>query len=775
MTDNVIRCVLGKVGRATKEELTELIDDMYGVVNQRMRAYGEDFASALSVAEFNKRKAIETEKARKQHDLLFNEIKERSVRQQMADTGLDDYRALQAVLVGVERSNATGTKFSIDEQRKALHGRYLGGMIARLEQAGLLPIIRREDSHLALANEYARLTGDENAKSSGNKQIQDAAKIIHNTMESLRAELNQSGAYIRDLKGFYGHQTHDGSRIKAQGEQAWKEAIAPLLDWDKMGVQDRDKFLSAAYKDLSKQSGAWGGTSNTAKRLSEARQFHFQSPEAWFKYNEQFGVGGYLDTLGFSIERQVRDLALMRNFGVNPKAMFNKLTGDLARPEQIKLTHYFEQLTGEANDPVNHTVATVGRSIRSFQSMSKLGGALFSYIGDLPSKIVELERQGAGIFQAINESLRPITGRLSREEADLMRASLGVGMEGRLGAFMDASPTGDNIPGRISQAMRLFFKLNLQYAWTNANKIGTASFMTHALAAERGKTYGELPEYERNFFNQYGINPDDWDAIRTEGLVTLEGGREHLMPDNIKDTSIANKLRTYIVSRVDYATVTQGAKQTATMTGGLHPGDWKGEGVRLLTQLLSYPVTYISKVWGPLLYHSGKADVPLMLHLVIGATLAGYAGNALRDLARGKEPAMDAEAIGQAFLKGGAGGLFADLTMGYLINGNERDYTSAIAGPTVGTVNDIAEIARKVAHGEPIGNKGVKLLTSNVPGNNLFYIRPILDYAFLNQMMEASSPGWGRRVEKYYRDDRGQEYLVNWMRPSSQLQYDVRK
>lgn len=48
----------------------------------------------------------------------------------------------------------------------------------------------------------------------------------------------------------------------------------------------------------------------------------------------------------------------------------------------------------------------------------------------------------------------------------------------------------------------------------------------------------------------------------------------------------------------------------------------------------------------------------------------------------------------------------------------------------------------------------------NTPFVNLFYIRPALDYLFLNSLREVSSPGYRRRLETRRLKDYGQERIV---------------
>lgn len=100
-------------------------------------------------------------------------------------------------------------------------------------------------------------------------------------------------------------------------------------------------------------------------------------------------------------------------------------------------------------------------------------------------------------------------------------------------------------------------------------------------------------------------------------------------------------------------------------------------------------------------------------------------------------------------------------------------------GPTIGAAADAIEIAlkaRDAAAGKITGNEAkapyadaLNLLLGNNPVfyANLFYVRPALDYLFLNSMREAVSPGYLKRRGKRRMKDYQQQNIVerNSLRP----------
>ena len=57
------------------------------------------------------------------------------------------------------------------------------------------------------------------------------------------------------------------------------------------------------------------------------------------------------------------------------------------------------------------------------------------------------------------------------------------------------------------------------------------------------------------------------------------------------------------------------------------------------------------------------------------------------------------------------------------------------------------------------------LLLNNTPFLNLAYARPAMDLAVLNDIQEWMSPGTFRRRERKMREDFGQEFIVDPLRP----------
>jgi hypothetical protein len=119
-----------------------------------------------------------------------------------------------------------------------------------------------------------------------------------------------------------------------------------------------------------------------------------------------------------------------------------------------------------------------------------------------------------------------------------------------------------------------------------------------------------------------------------------------------------------------------------------------------------------------------------------------------------------------AMAQGGGLGIYGDFVFGDF-NRFGRSVSSTLLGPTLGQVDDIAELwghlkglAAGESEGKDIYPKLAKLVLNNTPYINLIYMRAALDYLFLNQLTEAMNPGYLKRMEKSVKEKNNQTFFI---------------
>lgn len=201
------------------------------------------------------------------------------------------------------------------------------------------------------------------------------------------------------------------------------------------------------------------------------------------------------------------------------------------------------------------------------------------------------------------------------------------------------------------------------------------------------------------------------------------------------------------------------------MTQGNRPGTFAGEALRFVGQFKGFPFAFTQRVVGRTLYGMRK-DATILdrtAHIgamIAGMTMAGYMAMTMKDLMKGYWPPRDPTdpaTWAAAFVQGGAAGIYGD----YLFAQTNRfggGFLETTAGPVIGSAADLVDISlamRDVAVGKLTGSeanfpaaRALTWATGNTPFANLFYVRPALDYLFLNSMREAVSPGYMKKQAK---------------------------
>jgi hypothetical protein len=269
--------------------------------------------------------------------------------------------------------------------------------------------------------------------------------------------------------------------------------------------------------------------------------------------------------------------------------------------------------------------------------------------------------------------------------------------------------------------------------------------------------------------------------------------------DRLRDRTIANELKipdiwtadqkvaaqdearlrvqAWFSSFVDDALTEPRAAEKAVLTWGQRDGTALGVTLRLLTQFKSYPYTLITRNILPTLreanaslaaIRAGEADqealgrpAMMLANTIVGLTLLGYVSGAAIDLMGGKEPRPvdDPRTWVAAFARGGGAGFYGDFLFAQY-NRHGQGALAALAGPSVGTAEQLLAMFGKLRDGEDADANALRLAIANTPFLNLFYLRAALNYSILYQMQEAASPGYLDRLERRMQEEEGRGFWL---------------
>lgn len=482
------------------------------------------------------------------------------------------------------------------------------------------------------------------------------------------------------------------------------------------------------------------------------------------------------------------------------------------------LRHALDIAVGTNSMPVSVKWAEIGSGIRVLQSVAKLGGALISSITDPIAVAASAQFRGSSFFPTFMDQLAgTLSGRPKGEAAEI-GFLVGEGFDGMISNIGSKFGAVDGFPGKLSKLQDLFFRLSGLTWWTDAGRSSAGRIISAEMGMRAAFEYAQLPAAYRHVLGMHGITEAKWKVIRKASLRQVNG-KDYVTPDRISDidaehfvelaqprlaaldpkkldpeayarrrTAILEDTRrevTHDVARffadeTSFGMIETDARSRRTSTWGTRPGTMAGEAMRFIMQFKGWPIAFTQRVigrnillgrrpgsWDPrseIFWSETAANIATLL---AGLTMAGWAAMTVKDTLKGYTPRDpgDPRTWMAALQQGGAWGIYGD----FLFSTSNRfggGLAETLAGPTIGTVGDLWNIASDARDAAITGgedtfstSKAFSSLWANLPMANLFYVKPALDYMFLNSLRETLSPGYLRSQEQRRDREFGQERL----------------
>ena len=809
----------GKIDEPTAMGLLEDLNDFFEAKKKAISPENLDDA----VATYLKGKLDESIMAAviEKRNALINTAVEVKAIHFMKTSKLPPAQALKALMGGTIKSAYKG-KLSIDASGKALTNKYVGRLIDRIDKDGDLQIFNSGKIDDEIAIELFEMRPNGEPGKSGSEAAQRIARHIHTLQATAIKGANHAGGYINERPGYIFRQSHDSSRLRKAGFEEWYKYVVERLDHDATfdGADPRE-FLEGAYNGLitgvhhrfdggneSNYLMGFKGPANVAKRVSQQRLLHFKSGDSFMEYNRLFGTGDLREGVVRGLEHMARNTALMQGLGTNPLQMLTKLKtraasqaqkiGDFKSVDELNsasIENMFKEIDGTTRIPGNISIAKVNAGIRMVQNMARLGGATISSITDIPAQAAELRHQGIPLFSAYANAFGNLfRGRGSAEQRTIARY-MGIGFDGITGDLMSRFGSTDHLPGTMSKMQQKFFKLNLMSWWNDSHRTGMGLMMSANMADSAKLSYDKLGAPLQNVLRQYGILDSEWNVLRKNAISKADNDVSYMVSDNLDQlsdsdivaylkekgndkptkrqittarTDLISMLDTFYIDRADHGIPMPGAAERAIMNQGTVAGTVNGEIFRHLMQFKSFPITMIRRGLGREIkgQANGKADLVGLSQLLVASTIFGYGAMYMKDILKGRtpreftgDPLEDSKLIAAAMSQGGGLGIYGDFMFGeYSRYG--RSFLATMAGPTLGQLDDVAEIWTRLRTGEDVAAKVVQSTINNTPFVNLFYTRMALDYLFLYQLQESVNPGYLRRMENRIMRENDQKFFV---------------
>jgi hypothetical protein len=785
------------------------------VIQARAPATTESAALREAVAEITRE--AEAAASAQRRAVLLNEGKRLQAQGRITGNwGKQLGLGLRSMVTGTQR-NVAGARISAAGQQDVARGVLVGGLHGAVSRLGkdvlrLFTSDALEDDIGRALFALARDTPDAAALAKLDPNAVKLAQAIRQQQELARTLLNREGAAIGKYDGYIARQAHDVTRI-ARDEAGWRAMAAEHFDLPRMlaetDAKDADALLDSLYRALSTglhlkaveppSPTQKRGLGSLANRLSQARVIHFKDADGYLAYNRQFGAGTLREAVVHGLEQAGKSVGLMQVLGTNPAAFLDSMEASLVKelkksnPDADAVARFrtdvanarkrLAEVDGSLDIPGHAPLASFSSGVRMLQTMASLGGSTVSSYVDVAGFLVGARHNGVNVFQAADAAIRGIfTGRKPAERAEIASA-LGVVFESLAGKMASRFSLDDGTRGALAHAQAQFFRLNLQNWWTDGLRFAAAEMLSHNLASHAGKAWADLDPRLVRTLTLYGLDAAGWKLARG-AVEALPDGRAFLNPSAIEDEGVQRALRAYFTDQNGYLLLSPDSESRYLTKAGTQRGTVAGELVRFMAQFKSYTVAFTQKMVGRELI--GNIDVDArglgamkdalgsgaamlgMAQLVALTTVFGYQAMAMKDLLKGKKPRdpSDPRTALAAMQQGGGLGIMGDFLFGRA-NRTGGGFIGTLAGPLAGDIESLANMyftAREAAldpeKKAQLGDDLFRLTWSNVPGNNLFYVKPVLDYLLLWNVQEMLNPGAMQRLEKGARNA-GQEYLVS--------------
>lgn len=607
-------------------------------------------------------------------------------------------------------------------------------------------------------------------------------------------------------KGLSARETNEA--MKRMAKEKWIQTISPLLDLRRTFGSMSSKEVTAVLGDIydaflsgehlkapftePREALGFKPKGNLAKKMSAGRELHFKDATSWWKYNEQYGHGSIQENVLATIHGMSNQLGLLKMWGTNPQAMLDKMISYIKQQDpsvgKLKLWHaenIMKELDGSSTIPVSNGLAKAASSFRAYESMAHLGKVMATSFNDLAVRASLLRNDhGVGFFDAWGSAIGDMVKGHAEEDVKIMLKTLGVWSESEFGHQVRYFAAADTPGGKIGKAMMKYFKLAGMTWWDKTHKEGVATMLSRYMALRRGQAFDALPIGEQRAMRIYGLESKEWDLIRHPDNVLNPYGNTKLVaaeavqqikPELIRKylgkpeaagreiqavrNDIEERLRTYFIDQVDHALITPSATDRAFVNMGTQPGTPLGELVRFMGQFKYFSIGMTRRVGARIfLGHKGETDpirgrsVASFMEFLTTATLMGYIGNTVKDLAKGQTP-MPPNTL-KAWTRAldmGATGIMTQYLFGeYHKYGTS--FSGTILGPAAGTTDEVIRTMYKAFANDHPGRALTNFAFNNFPGANLWGVDLAMKVLFLDNLKNKMSPGYKHRLRKRLRE-----------------------
>lgn len=675
------------------------------------------------------------------------------------------------------------------------------GFMGRQKGKAHLPNIVREIKGEA--------TGDASAKAVADAwlKIQDLSVDLFNT----------AGGTMQRLQRYL-PQGQNAVRMTKAGRERWVEVHMKALDWNATRWPDgspippseRKAVLDRVFDTLTTDGAnkvdatAFRGRGRAVGNMIDNHRFlHYADADAWLRVHEEFGDGNVFEVMVRHIEEMAHKIAMIETFGPNPEMTAMNLKAivrreaasfgaeELSHAEAVmknKFDPMFETAMRENPMDPHSTFGNLVTGTANILTAAQLGSASFLAIpGDFMQSVAVRALNRQGMFDGVGTYIRALATdqKFMREIATqsgfvMDEVVMATYAQSR---FTGVATVGPAASRHVSEAV---MRASLMSGHTKAARWAVQSEFMGMMNRYRSTAFEELPF--RQVMERYGIQPDEWNALRTNVQPwTPRKGAEFMRPIDVLQTDMPNRQQLYrkfqgMIFDEARKMVPEASIEGATaLKGTTRPDTLVGALLYSFAMYKNFPISFIM-IYGRLGLTSPSVKGRLGFYAGLGAgmTMVGAVGTQLREMSKGRDPLpMDNMAfLGKSFLSGGALSIWGDFLFAG-VNEYGRGPADNVAGPLIQFLGDTTDLVLgdTFQWAETIGSlsndefesttasKAVAWARRYNPGSSVWWARLALERQVFDRLQELADPRAYQRQRQRVRNQRrdfGNDY---WWAP----------
>lgn len=599
--------------------------------------------------------------------------------------------------------------------------------------------------------------------------VEPAAKVLGEqskaAMDLMVKMQNLEGASITISKNYRVPQIHDRFLVRDATKDVWvsEHLVDGVLDWDEMRYHGKqipadqrqaileDVWESIVSEGRNKIDAANSNNETLAARVSRQRFLLYKSADSWLEMNRKYGQGNLYEQLLGHVETTSRYVALMHQFGPNPKAgaefvkrSLNKRLEELGKTMKAKP---YEKLKTQVDREIrafdeqfaiqNHDVDLAAgdalvqgvNTVRTMVGTANLGGLAIMTLSD-PFYGMWFKQMMKLPFTSYLLTLpRYIQGIAAGKRFEQQLINDGIGTEAALAMIHDSQrytmgAEGNHLARVLSQAN---YRITMASRITNVGRGIMGQDFAKALAHFNETPFEEIPF--SHIMQQLGITEKDWNLVKDTPLQAPEsrvfGKGQYLRPIDMwkhagseAARNAASKFLMFQEFLVRGAVPSPSIGSRGMLGGAISPRTLSGQFLRASAQFMLFPASIMFNHWKIAMMAPTALEKAYRIGMLVAYTTAGGAMiQQIKEILKGNgfqnmDPTENPEFWLKSAVIGGAGGIVGDWIYNNLAAVNHPS-TSPVAEFGKKTANVVIE-PLKWAYGSMTGDE--EMVQRSKPG-----------------------------------------------------------